>query len=157
MSNLDPRIHNDERLEPPAPLPHISRRALRRVKNPLPAPTHCPYCAGPVELVSNARIYNGREFGEWPYAFLCAPCDAYVGLHPHTDIPLGTLADKALREARKTHKASFHALIKARGLDRNDAYQWLAKKMGIPQGECHFGWFDHARCETAGNICQETH
>ena len=45
-----------------------SRRATARVKNPLPAPTTCPYDGGPVEIVNNSAIY-GREYGEWPWAF----------------------------------------------------------------------------------------
>ena len=150
---LDPRVHSDERLEPRHPLPHISRRALRRVKNPLPAPTECPYCSGLVELVSNSRIYNGREFGEWPYAFHCEPCDAYVGLHPHTDIPLGTLANVELRGARKVHKTYFQKVCETFDLGRTPAYQWLAGAMGIPVGECHFGWFNKQQCEQAGLLC----
>lgn len=65
---IDPRANAPERIAARAPLPHISRRALKRVKNPLPAPTECRYCGGCVELVSNSEIYNGREYGEWPYA-----------------------------------------------------------------------------------------
>ena len=147
-AGADPRAASSEKVIPPAPLPHVSRRALARVKNPLPVPTSCPYCAGTVSLLINSAIYR-REYGEWPYAYLCRPCDAYVGLHPETDIPLGTLANSELRVARQSSKALFHSMMEACGLSRAEAYIWLAGKMGIPVGECHFGWFGLDRCAQA--------
>ncbi len=148
---MDARVLSTKPLKAPAPLPHVSRRALRRVKNPVPVPTRCPYCAGSVELASNAAVY-GREYGAWPYLYLCRPCDAYVGLHPDTDIPLGTLADRELREARKASKALFFDALEQHGIDRTEAYRRLAEAMGIPVGECHFGWFTLERCRQASAI-----
>lgn len=150
---LDPRANAPERIVAPAPLPHVSRRALKRVKNPLPAPIHCRYCGGCVELVSNSKIYNGREYGDWPYAYLCTDCKAYVGLHPDTDIPLGTLAAPALRKDRNTAKDAFHRVKEQRGFSRTLAYQWLAGKMGVEVGVCHFGWFEQEDCAKALAIC----
>lgn len=152
---IDPRANAPERIAAPAPLPHVSRRALKRVKNPLPVPTICRYCAGSVELVSNSEIYNGRAYGDWPYAYLCSDCKAYVGLHPDTDIPLGTLADAQLRKDRNAAKGAFHRVKEKRGFSRSLAYQWLAGKMAIEVGECHFGWFDHSACAKALAICTE--
>lgn len=126
-----------------------SRRAIERVKNRLPAPTECPYCAGAVKIVSNAEIYSGKTYGEWPWAYLCKGCGAYVGMHPYTDIPLGSLADADLRKARKLAKQPFETWRRTRGIERGEAYALLAKGMGIPVGECHFGWFDKERCEKA--------
>ncbi|MFG8677889.1 zinc-finger-containing protein [Pseudomonas aeruginosa] len=87
---IDPRANSPEKLVPPAPLPHVSRGALKRIKHPQPIPTGCPHCGGLVRLVSNRVIY-GREYGDWPYAYACTGtgCGAYVGLHPDTDVPLG--------------------------------------------------------------------
>lgn len=149
---LDPRATSAERIVAPAPLPHVSRRALKRVKNPLPTPTACRYCAGHVELVNNAEIY-GRCYGDWPYAYLCRDCKSYVGLHPDTDIPLGTLATAALRKDRNLSKDMFHQFKAKRGFTRSLAYEWLAAQMGIPIGECHFGWFDQDECGTALRVC----
>lgn len=135
-------------------LPHISKRAVKRVTNELPPPDLCPYCAGGVELVENSEIYGGRTFGKWPYAYLCRPCNAYVGLHPDTDIPLGTLANVELREARKVHKGTFHRMMEAENLSRGSAYKWLAEAMQIDTGACHFGWFNLEQCALAGQLCQ---
>lgn len=132
-----------------------SRRATARVTNPLPAPTCCPNCGDRVGLVSNKVIY-GREYGEWPWAYRCcnAECDSYVGLHPFTAIPLGTLANAATRAARKKAKAIFNPLWDGGGMTRTEAYTWLAGKLGIETvDECHIGWFDVATCERAVDIC----
>ncbi|MFO6263407.1 hypothetical protein ACLBVP_35510, partial [Pseudomonas aeruginosa] len=62
---IDPRANSLEKLVPPAPLPHVSRGALKRIKHPQPIPSGCPHCGGLVRLVSNRVIY-GREYGDWP-------------------------------------------------------------------------------------------
>ena len=154
--NTDPRAFSDTKLEAPHPLPYISRRALKRVTDWAEPPESCHYCQAPVFLVSNAEIY-GREYGDWPYAYLChnPDCRAYVGVHPNTDLPLGVLADKEAREARKACKSAFIAVQKANGWSRNQAYAWLAGRMGIPKPECHWGMFGVERAELAGAICQE--
>ena len=154
QSGADPRAFSESRITPVPPLPHISRKALRRVKNPLPVPKDCRYCGMDVELVNHAEIY-GREYGDWPYAYLCRGCLAYVGLHPHTDIPLGTLADRYLRSARKAHKQYFQTLQRKTEWSRKEAYAFLANAMEIPVAECHWGWFEIKQCEQAGAICRD--
>ena len=153
---IDPRANSKESLQPKKPLPHISRRALARVKNPLPPPTECPYCHGEVQLVNNSQIY-GKSFGEWPYSYSCNSrgCDARVGLHPHTDLPLGIMADKHLREARPQNKYFFMQMMRKFDMNRTRAYEWLAKKMKIEKERCHWAWFDEDQCDTAGEICMK--
>ncbi len=155
--SIDPRAESREKIEPPHPLPYVSRRALRRVKGYMPPPTTCPHCAAEVRLVSHAEIYNGREYGDWPYAYLCSgdECAAYVGLHPDTDLPLGTLADAPTRESRKVNKRHFLELQQRWGWSRREAYGWLAQRLGIPVEQCHWGWFDAEQAELAGAICIE--
>ena len=129
-----------------------SRKATARVKNPLPVPTACNCCGAPVELVPNSAIY-GRAYGDWPWAYLCNGCGAYVGLHPFTAIPLGTLADAPMREARKRAKAAFNPLWQNGQMTRSDAYAWLAGAMGIADKEqCHIGWFDAAQCNQVVSV-----
>jgi len=153
MASIDPRAYSETKLEAPHPLPFVSRKALRRVKDRLPAPTDCRYCGMDVELVNHSEIY-GREYGDWPYAYLCRCCWAYVGLHPFTDLPLGTLADRFLRSARKAHKRYFLDLQRKNDWSRKEAYRFLASRMGIPVEDCHWGWFEIEDCEKAGAICR---
>lgn len=139
-------------------MPESDPRAVKRVVDRVPAPRICHHCGSPVKLANNSTIY-GREFGDWPWVYLCCnrTCGAYVGMHPKTDIPLGTLADAQTREARKRAKAEFNPLWESKRLDRGQAYSRLAAKMGIPVTECHFGWFTVHQCREATLAAREIH
>lgn len=131
-----------------------SRTATARVTTPLPAPTECPHCAGPVVLTTEQAIY-GTTYSEWPWLYACTCCDARVGLHPFTAIPLGTLADKATRDARMAAKRGFECIWKHKHMSRTQAYEWLAYGMGLAVAECHFGMFNVAQCERAAEMVRE--
>ena len=122
--------------------------AEARVLDKVPAPTKCPCCYGEVEITSNSAIYNGREYGDWPWIYLCVnrACFASVGLHKETGISLGTLAKGPLRKLRSEAKQDFNFLWQDGLMARTFAYRWLAKKMGIPTSQCHFGLFDEDQC-----------
>ncbi|WP_294767148.1 zinc-finger-containing protein [uncultured Rhodoferax sp.] len=136
-----------------------SRKATARVTNPLPVPEKCPHCGASCQIVNNASIY-GREYGEWPWAVLCSGCRAYVGLHPFTGIPLGTLATAPIRKARSAAKDVFNPLWQSGSMTRSEAYAWLAGALGIANvDECHIGWFDVAQCKAViaavnARVCQ---
>lgn len=151
----DPRATSSTMIRPPGPLPYVSRKALARVKDVMPIPTECPYCQGPVVLTHNSEIYHGKSYGHWPYVYLCQPCNAYVGLHPDTNLPLGTLATRALREARFAGKHQFIELSKRRGWTRNQSYAWLAQAMGISKETCHWAWFTITQANHAKALCRE--
>jgi hypothetical protein len=133
----------------------ISKAQVKKVLNPLPVPTICPNCGGAVERVSNSVIYR-KEYGTWPFAYRCVvdACDSYVGIHPKTDIPLGTLANKAVRAARKQAKSHLSPMWEVDGMDKNAVYAWLAREMGITDvNHCHIGWFDEKQCARVVEIC----
>lgn len=156
-SGIDPRAYSESRIEPPMNLPHVSRRALKRVRDPLPIPESCRYCGPrhPVFIAHHSEIYRGgRSYGDWPYVYLCDCCGAYVGLHPHTDIPLGILADHDLRLARVKSKKRFMEVSDLYGWSRSEAYHWLAQSLGIPVRQCHFAWFDVDDCAIAERACK---
>lgn len=108
--------------------------------------TRCPYCKRPAELVSGAVIYPHRPDLEGKRFHRCEPCRAWVGCHPGTTIPLGRLANDALRRAKRAAHEAFDPLWKNRHMRRNAAYKWLAERLGIPPGFCHIGAFDEAEC-----------
>lgn len=131
-----------------------SKSATKRVKNPIEAPTECPYCGGTVVCVSNSEIY-GREYGEWPWAYMCENKDAYVGLHPYTSIPLGTLADKTLRGWRRKAKDAFYSWAKRKGYhSRKESYPALAELLNLETEKTHFGWFDIDQCKRVYGLCK---
>lgn len=135
-----------------------SKKATARVKDALPAPTKCPHCGGQVGIKKNSVVYNGRTYGEWPWVYMClnrGHCDSYVGMHPFTNIPLGTLANPEIRESRKKVKNIFYAYLDKADVSRSKGYQQLAAMMDIDKSECHFGWFDVDACDKAEKALNE--
>lgn len=127
-----------------------SKKAIARVKNPLPPITTCQYCNSSVSIQENKVIY-GKNYGDYPWTYVCdnLECRAYVGMHPFTAFPLGTLADYKTREARKSVKKIFINWYTTNDYKRNDAYLKLSIAMGIEHESCHFGWFDVNQCNDA--------
>ena len=125
-----------------------SIKAANRVANALPVPTECHLCGGEVSVRHHDEIY-GRVYGDWPWLYRCDECDARVGMHPFTNIPLGTLADAETRRVRQECKTKFYGYLNAAGIKRGKGYKQLAKAMGITPHECHFGWFDISACKNA--------
>ncbi len=120
--------------------------AIARVRDALDPPTTCRFCGDEVKLVNNAIFYGGREYG-WPLAYACSSCGARVGTHPGTDIPLGTLADKATMSARRQAHAAFDPLWQNKGAGmRARAYRALSRAMG--REAAHISWMDTADCRT---------
>ncbi|WP_342656814.1 hypothetical protein GKC68_10495 [Pantoea sp. RSPAM1] len=131
-----------------------SRKAVGRVKNPLPIPVNCRFCNAEVRIATHQEVY-GRDYSDWPYVYLCIDCGAYVGMHPFTDVPLGTLADFDTRQARKRCKKPFEKIWRSGLMSRTEAYHWLARELNINVSACHFGWFDVEQCESAKRICEK--
>ena len=117
-------------------------------------PTKCNLCGGNVVYTSNARIY-GRTYGSG-FCYLCEACGAYVGTHrPRPREALGLLADERMRYLKKACHALFDPLWqhKPQASQRRKAmYHWLAQQMGIPDEDCHFGYFDADKLRIAHKI-----
>jgi len=118
-----------------------------------PIPTKCIYCGAAVIFTSNAAVY-GREYGNGK-CYKCVNCDAFVGVHTGTNIPLGILADKELRGLKKKCHALFDpAWQDENNITRGQAYRILAKKLNIPADQCHFGWFDKKTLEKCVKVME---
>lgn len=128
---------------------------MKRKKKPeaYPTPEVCPYCGDAVVFTSNAEIY-GREYGNGK-CYRCTNCDAYVSVHSGTAIPKGRLADRELRALKKEAHGLFDPIWQTDRRKRDVAYGWLAKQMGIPERECHFGWFDKEQTLLAISILKK--
>jgi hypothetical protein len=128
----------------------------------------CNYCNKPaVHFASSAHVYGGRDYGP---IWHCVECDAWCGCHPDGS-PLGTLANKQLRNARMATHAAFDPLwrdgwklaypgaraqtVAMRHSMRLRAYQWLAHHMGIRVKDCHIGQFDIEQCVRAMRLINE--
>lgn len=127
---------------------------------PVSAPI-CPYCRETSVLWSKSdRIYR-RDYGPVYVCWNFPECDAYVGCHPGTTKPLGRLANRELREAKKRAHAHFDPLWRAKiqfghrkKAARGAAYKWLAAQLGIAFEDCHIGMFDVAQCEAVVKLCK---
>ena len=106
----------------------------------------CDYCGKPAELVSSKFIY-GKDYGHKCY--LCRCCNAYVGCHKGTNIPLGRLANAELRYWKKAAHAEFDPLWKYGPFKGKEAYAWLGARMNLPIEKTHIGMFDVEQCKKA--------
>lgn len=125
----------------------------------------CPYCRRDATLMENsAPIYHGRDFGP---VWICRPCEAWVGCHPHTLKPLGRLADAQLRKAKISAHAAFDAVWEKRfhrkkandpkytkGMARGGRYKRLAELMQIDRSLCHIGMMDVQQCKIVIDLCK---
>lgn len=128
--------------------------AISKVKDPLPKPIFCNCCGGDVRIAGHGEVY-GKCYGKYPWVYLCDSCGAYVGMHPFTDLPLGTLAGLETRKARNYSKRPFEKIWRDGYMTRNEAYQWLSEKLAISKKDCHFGMFDEQTCKKAYVFCLE--
>ena len=104
--------------------------------------------------------YRGRSYGR--RAYYCEGCDASVGCHVGSTVPLGTMANAELRQLRAKVHAVFdpvwQAVLRRRQQNdpgyskskaRRDCYARLAQRMGIAVKDCHIANFDSIQCRQA--------
>ena len=112
-------------------------------------PYWCPFCRSSVSLIDSAKVF-GCSYG---FIYLCdayPKCDARVGCHPRTIIPMGTLADKELRRWRSLAHRKFDPLWQSGVFpSRQAAYKWLSKAMELPLSRTHVAMFDKRQCQRA--------
>ena len=112
----------------------------------------CPFCGGKPEWVENKTVYGGVNFGKSYMIWLCRPCDAFVGCHNNTKVPLGTMANEEMREWRKKAHAAFDPLWKSGDMTRANAYRMLVKKLGKT---IHIAESDVEQCKKIITAVQE--
>lgn len=118
----------------------------------------CQYCFDPTEYVDSSEVY-GKSYG---MIYLCRPCQAWVGVHDGSNVALGIVANKELREAKKQAHYYFDQLWKKK-MDhgyskheaRKSAYKWLSEQLNVPVELCHIGMFTVERCNKTVEICKK--
>jgi hypothetical protein len=122
-------------------------------------PIICPYCSGFAVLYQTSDHRYRTDYGPiWD----CPKCNAWVGCRKGSFKPSGRLADAELRKAKVAAHAALDPLWKSKveqtGMKpqeaRGKAYEWLAKKLGIPAEEAQIGMFDLATCRRVIEICE---
>jgi len=61
---------------------------------------------------------------------LCKPCEAFVGCHQNTKKPLGAMANRAIREARKKVHRHIDYYWKSGQVPRGRLYAILSRAIG---------------------------
>ena len=132
----------------------------------------CSYCNGTSVLATGEDIYPHREDLHDLNFWKCPTCeDVYVGCHKagafvvkangdkiisDGTLPMGRLANAALRRAKSDTHVMFDAIWKRREYDkqtrfakRRETYAWLAHKMNIAIDDCHIAMFTLEQCYEA--------
>lgn len=125
-------------------------------------PPVCSHCGQTSRLTTGAEVYPGLQHLAARGFYLCALCQAWVGCHEGTTIPLGTLADSPLRKLRSQLHEKFDplwgAMVESQGISRSRArsraYSWLAGWLQVNLERCHIGMFDETQCNKAMAIIE---
>lgn len=108
----------------------------------------CSYCGSPAVLKPASEIYHDPNREGCVYACSHYPvCDAYVSVFPGSKVPMGTLANSALRKKRILAHQTFDQLWKSGIFTRNQAYQWIADKLGLSLQQTHIALFGEYFCD----------
>lgn len=114
----------------------------------------CPYCGSVAILRSAEGIYRSHSAGKMLYVCKKYPiCDSYVRVHPGTSIPMGTLANKKLRELRQEAHRCFDQLYLQGLMTKDEAYLWLAEIVAAPLAQAHIGYLGEYYC---GRVIEES-
>lgn len=111
----------------------------------------CPYCKKEALWTSNDVVY-GRKYGKSFMCYYCRDCDAYVGCHQNSKRPLGTMANKELRQYRIKAHAVFDPLWREKVMSRKSAYRFLERYFGK---FIHIGESDIETCKQIIKLCQK--
>jgi len=107
----------------------------------------CPYCGSETRVTDELEVYGKSYSGRKQIVCQNYPkCDAHVGCHSSGN-PLGRLADKSLREAKKKAHEHFDLLWKSGGMQRSEAYARLSTFLGTPKKYTHIGMFSVQTCK----------
>jgi len=106
----------------------------------------CQYCNQFSELVKGDVIYEHRKDLHNLNFYMCKPCDAYVGCHKGSKIPLGILANKELRTWKNRAHTEFDILWKRKRMSRSESYKWMQEAMGMSAEDAHIGKFNPEQC-----------
>jgi hypothetical protein len=115
----------------------------------------CNYCGAVADLVSGEVIYPHRHCLWGKMFWRCEPCKAWVGCHPGTITPLGTLANAELRHMRNRAHEAFDPIWDSGQLARTQAYHWLANRMGMRKEDVRIGQFNLAQCQRVIDECSQ--
>lgn len=82
------------------------------------------------ELVTGAAIYPHRRDLAHKPMWRCPACGSYIGCHPGTKNPLGTIPSPELRRARILIHDLIDPVWRERHLSRREVYAAMSQRLG---------------------------
>ena len=117
----------------------------------------CQYC-GSQAFLRPASVLDKTEKEDCGSMFyVCARypvCDAYVTAHAGNHMPMGTLANRQLRQKRRAAHVAFNRLWQSNIMTRKEAYRWLQIQLGVDPEDAHIAKFLDYRCEETIRLCE---
>ncbi|AJD83131.1 hypothetical protein [Paracoccus phage vB_PmaS-R3] len=110
------------------------------ISDKLPPPKRCDNCNS-----SRIRLHKNHRRNRNKY--VCQRCYASVYCHKGTNIPLGYMATAHTRYLRAKAHEAFDVLWRHSLLTRDEAYEWLARILGIALENAHIGRLTDAQLE----------
>lgn len=107
----------------------------------------CPYCLSETKKVPMEFIY-GQIYSSGNDIICCnnfPHCNSYVGTHSDGR-PLGRLANKELRDAKRLAHDAFDKLWKEGFMTRKTAYKKLSEYLDLEPEYTHIGMFKVSTC-----------
>ncbi len=116
----------------------------------------CPYCLQRAVLCPANFVHRDSPSAVGKHLYVCSNwprCDSYVSVRESDLSPMGTLANKKLRQRRiQAHKA-LERYRKATGMSKQEVYLWLRAKMGLDSLDGHIAKFDEEQCQEVIQLC----
>lgn len=126
----------------------MSKKNARKKRKADRTFVRCPYCGSRAVLRSADGIYRDNTQGDMLYVCKNYPeCDSYVKVQRGSNLPLGSLANKKLREMRKEAHYHFNKLYESGLITKESAYDWLAGLLGVPLTHAHIGQLGEYDCK----------
>ena len=119
----------------------------------------CPYCGAEAKLRSATVVYGDATLNKNGYVYVCdryPACDAYVAAHAGNKLPMGSLANRDLRNKRIHAHHAFDQLWKSGRMTKKEAYRWLQMQFGLPREQAHIAMFGEYMCDRLIRECTET-
>ena len=117
----------------------------------------CPYCGSKAYLRPASVLDKTEKEDHDAMFYVCGrypACDSYVTAHAATRMPMGTLANRQLRQKRRIAHLALNELWQSNIMTRKEAYRWLQVQLGLEPEDTHIAMFMDYRCGETVRLCR---
>lgn len=120
-----------------------------------PPDFRCIECGAKPRLTGGQEIYPHRRDLYTKKFYVCDNCpSSYCGCHPETTTPLGYPCGPKTRRARGHAHSVIDPIWRDKLATRREVYHELAKRLDVPNNECHVAWMTADDAFVAAKIAQ---